>query len=78
MCTGGGDVHGLRGTLRTTSSSQGLPLNYSRERVVVRSLLGGPWVAVAQNVDDDLTWTCPSNPAPEGFMDRLRAVVEKE
>ena len=45
---------------------------------VVRSLLGGPWVAVAQNVDDDLTWTCPTNPAPEGFMDRLRAVVEKE
>ena len=42
------------------------------------SLLGGPWVAVAQNVDDDLTWTCPTNPAPEGFMERFRAVVEKE
>ena len=48
------------------------------ERVVASSLLGGPWVAVAQNVDDDLTWTCPTNPAPDGFMDRLRAVVEKE
>ena len=48
------------------------------ERVVASSLLGGPWVAVAQNVDDDLAWTCPTNPAPEGFMDRLRAVVEKE
>ena len=35
-------------------------------------------LAVAQNVDDDLTWTCPTNPAPEGFMDRFRAVVEKE
>ena len=31
----------------------------------MRSLLGGPWVAVAQNVDDDLAWTCPTNPAPE-------------
>ena len=48
------------------------------ERIVASSLLGGPWVAVAQNVDDDLMWTCPTNPAPEGFMDRLRAVVEKE
>ena len=48
------------------------------ERVVASSLLGGPWVAVAQNVDDDLTWTCPTNPAPEGFMDGFRAVVEKE
>ena len=45
---------------------------------VGNSLLGGPWVAVAQNVDDDLTWTCPTNPAPDGFMERLRAVVEKE
>ena len=68
----------LPGERCTTPPSQGLPLTYSRERVVVRSLLGGPWVAVAQNVDDDLTWTCPTNPAPEGFMDRLRAVVERE
>ena len=48
------------------------------ERVVASSLLGGPWVAVAQNVDDDLTWTCPTTPAPEGFIERLRAVVGKE
>ena len=68
----------LPGERCTTPPSQGLPLTYSRERVVVRSLLGGPWVAVAQNVDDDLTWTCPTNPAPEGFMERLRAVVERE
>ena len=47
-------------------------------RAIFSSLLGGPWVAVAQNIDDDLTWTCPSNPAPEGFMERLRAVVAKE
>ena len=47
-------------------------------RAIFSSLLGGPWVAVAQNVDDDLTWTCPTNPAPEGFMERLRAVVERE
>ena len=47
------------------------------ERVVASSLLGGPWVAVAQNVDDDLTWTCPTNPAPEGFMDRFREVAER-
>ena len=40
--------------------------------------LGSLSEAVAQNVDDDLTWTCPTNPAPEGFMDRFRAVVEKE
>ena len=46
-------------------------------RAIFSSLLGGPWVAVAQNVDDDLTWTCPTNPAPEGFMDRLREVVER-
>ncbi len=45
----------LPGERCTTPPSQGLPLTYSRERVVVRSLLGGPWVAVAQNVDDDLT-----------------------
>ena len=68
----------LPGERCTTPPSQGLPLTYSRERVVVRSLLGGPWVAVAQNVDDDLAWTCPTNPAPEGFMERLRAVVERE
>ena len=68
----------LPGERCTTPPSQGLPLTYSRERVVVRSLLGGPWVAVAQNVDDDLTWTCPTNPAPEGFMERLRAVVERD
>ena len=43
----------------------------------MRSLLGGPWVAVAQNVDDDLTWTCPTNPAPEGFMERFREVAER-
>jgi len=46
-------------------------------RAIFSSLLGGPWVAVAQNVDDDLTWTCPTNPAPEGFMERFRAVVER-
>ena len=67
----------LPGERCTTPPSQGLPLTYSRERVVVRSLLGGPWVAVAQNVDDDLTWTCPTNPAPEGFMDRFREVAER-
>ena len=48
------------------------------ERVVASSLLGGPWVAVAQNVDDDLTWTCPTNPAPEGFMELLREVCFME
>ena len=44
-----------------------------------RSALGlSPfWVAVAQNVDDDLTWTCPTNPAPEGFMERFREVAER-
>ena len=46
-------------------------------RAIFSSLLGGPWVAVAQNVDDDLTWTCPTNPAPEGFMERLREVAER-
>ena len=44
---------------------------------VVRSLLGGPWVAVAQNVDDDLAWTCPTNPAPDGFMESFRDVAER-
>ena len=67
----------LPGERCTTPPSQGLPLTYSREMVVVRSLLGGPWVAVAQNVDDDLTWTCPTNPAPEGFMERFREVAER-
>ena len=46
-------------------------------RAIFSSLLGGPWVAVAQNVDDDLAWTCPTNPAPEGFMERLREVAER-
>ena len=46
-------------------------------RAIFSSLLGGPWVAVAQNVDDDLTWTCPINPAPEGFMERFREVAER-
>jgi len=66
--------------LPTGDPEGGLPvaLGGPGEPWVVRSLLGGPWVAVAQNVDDDLTWTCPSNPAPEGFMERLRAVVAKE
>ena len=66
--------------LPTGDPEGGLPvaLGGPGEPWVVNSLLGGPWVAVAQNVDDDLTWTCPSNPAPEGFMGRLRAVVEKE
>ena len=36
------------------------------------------WMAVARNFDDELSWTCPSSPAPDGFMDRFRAVVEKE
>ena len=36
------------------------------------------WMAVARNFDDELSWTCPSSPAPDGFLDRLRAVVEKE
>ena len=47
-------------------------------RAIFSSLLGGPWVAVAQNVDDDLTWTCPTSPAPDGFMDRFRAVFERD
>ena len=66
--------------LPTGDPEAGLPvaLGGPGEPWVVRSLLGGPWVAVAQNVDDDLTWTCPTNPAPEGFMERLRAVVERE
>ena len=79
--------HALRGCagpstdhLPTGDPEAGLPiaLGGTGEPWVVRSLLGGPWVAVAQNVDDDLTWTCPTNPAPEGFMERLRAVVERE
>ena len=36
------------------------------------------WMAVARNFDDELSWTCPSSPAPDGFMDRFRAVGEKE
>ena len=36
------------------------------------------WMAVARNFDDELSWTCPSSPAPHGFMERFRAVVEKE
>ena len=79
--------HAIRGcagpsteNLPTGDPEGGLPiaLGGPGEPWVVRSLLGGPWVAVAQNVDDDLTWTCPTNPAPEGFMERLRAVVAKE
>ena len=71
----GGNVtgHVIRGCAPPSTTGDIL-----HERVVASSLLGGPWVAVAQNVDDDLTWTCPTNPAPEGFMDRLRAVVERD
>ena len=71
----GGNVtgHVIRGCAPPSTTGDIL-----HERVVASSLLGGPWVAVAQNVDDDLAWTCPTNPAPEGFMDRLRAVIERD
>ena len=36
------------------------------------------WDIVAQNVDDVIQWCGPGAGVPEGFLERLRAIIEKE